>query len=108
MTSGAEGASRSTYPVPDELFQQVYDSPRSLPGRHVWLTPDEDVREIERVLGIEDRSIGAPLWLSGDERHCHQCGRMISWLDIVSSAVGNVHRKSLLVQVILGEQKYVN
>ena len=43
---------RATFGVSDELFQIVYDSPRSLPGKHVWLTPDEDVRELERVLGL--------------------------------------------------------
>jgi hypothetical protein len=99
---------RSTYAVPDELFQAVYDSPRSLPGEHVWLTPDDDVREIERLLGIEEHAIGAPLWLSGDQRHCAKCKRETSWLDIVSSALGEVHRKALIVRVVLGEQKFVN
>lgn len=109
MPSSSESAgNRSTYAVPDDLFQTVYDSPRSLPGEHVWLTSDEDVREIERVLGIEQRSIGAPLWLSGDERHCSKCGRETSWLDIVSSALSDVHSRALIVKVVLGEQKYVN
>jgi ribosomal protein S14 len=99
---------RSTFRVPDELFRAVYESPRSLPGEHVWLTPDEDVREIERILGIEERAIGAPLWLSGDERECRECGRETSWLDIVSSALTEVHRKQLIVTVVLGEQKFVN
>ena len=99
---------RSTYPVPDELFREVYDSPSSLPGKHSWVTPDEDVREIEALLGIDDGAIGAPLWLSGDEMTCVSCGRMTTWLDIVASALNDVHRKELLVRVILGEQKYVN
>jgi hypothetical protein len=109
MPSNSENAGeRSTYAVPDDLFQTVYDSPRSLPGEHVWLTPDEDVREIERLLGIDQAAIGAPLWLSGDERHCPKCGRKTSWLDIVSSALKEVHRKALIVRVVLGEQKFVN
>ncbi|MGN6256324.1 MAG: hypothetical protein ACTHN3_01045 [Solirubrobacterales bacterium] len=109
MTSHSEsGGERSTYAVPDDLFQTVYDSPRSLPGEHVWLTSDEDVREIEKVLGIKRHAIGAPLWLSGDERHCPKCGRETSWLDIVSSALKDVHSKALIVKVVLGEQKYVN
>jgi hypothetical protein len=109
MPSNSESAGeRSTYAVSDDLFQTVYESPRSLPGEHVWLTPDEDVREIERMLGIEQHAIGAPLWLSGDERHCPECGRETSWLDIVSSALADVHRKALIVRVVLGEQKYVN
>jgi hypothetical protein len=99
---------RATYAVPDKLFQRVYDSPRSLPGKHVWLTPDADVREIERQLGIEEGAIGAPLWLSGDTPECRKCGRATSWLDIVSSALGEVHTKELLVRVILGGQKFVN
>jgi len=109
MPSNPESASeRSTYAVPDELFQTVYDSPRSLPGEQVWLTPDKDVREIERTLGVDEGAIGAPLWLSGDERHCPKCGRETSWLDIVSSALTEVHRKALIVRVVLGEQKFVN
>jgi hypothetical protein len=109
MPSNHENAGeRSTYAVPDDLFQAVYDSPRSLPGEHVWLTPDEDVREIEKLLGIEQNAIGAPLWLSGDERHCPKCARETSWLDIVSSALIEVHRKALIVQVVLGEQRFVN
>lgn len=109
MPSDSKGAGmRQTYAVPDDLFQTVYDSPRSLPGEHVWLTSDEDVREIEKMLGIEQHAIGAPLWLSGDERHCPKCGRETSWLDIVASALTEVHRKALIVQVVLGEQKYVN
>jgi hypothetical protein len=109
MPSNSENAGeRSTYAVPDELFKTVYDSPRSLPGEHVWLTRDEDVREIERMLGLEQDAIGAPLWLSGDDRQCPNCGRETSWLDIVSSALTEVHRKALIVRVVLGEQKFVN
>jgi hypothetical protein len=99
---------RATYPVTEELFSQVYDSPNSLPGTYAWTTPEDDVREIERLLGIVEHPIGAPLWLSGDQQTCPQCGRLTSWLDIVSSALSEVHRRELLVRVILGEQKYVN
>jgi hypothetical protein len=101
-------APRMTHAVPDELFRQVYDSPRSLPGTDKWTTNDEDVREIERVLGLEEGAIGAPLWVSGDTRRCPKCGRETNWLDIVSSAVGQVHRKALIAKVILGEQRFVN
>jgi hypothetical protein len=106
--SPADPVRRSTYALPEDLFRAVYDSPSSLPGRFSWVTPDDDVREIERLLGIPDQSIGAPLWLSGDRRDCPSCERMTSWLDIVSSALGEVHRKELLVRVILGVQQYVN
>jgi hypothetical protein len=98
----------TTRAVSPELFRQIYDSPHSLPGKHRWVTKDEDVRAIEKILGIPERSIGAPLWVSGDTRHCPKCGRETSWLDIVSSALTKQHQKSLLVQVILGERKYVN
>jgi hypothetical protein len=109
MPSRSVGAGkRSTYPVSHELFKEVYDSPGSLPGDHAWLTPDSDVREIERLLGIGENTIGAPLWLSGDQRTCTDCGRLTSWLDIVSSALGEVHRKELIIRVILGEQRFVN
>jgi hypothetical protein len=94
--------------VSPEIFKQVYDSPLSLPGKHRWVTKDEDVRTIEKLLGIPESSIGAPLWVSGDTRNCPTCGRETNWLDIVSSALTKTHQKALLVEVILGERKYVN
>jgi len=99
---------RTTHVVSPEVFKQVYDSPRSLPGKHRWVTKDEDVRAIEKLLEIPDRSIGAPLWVSGDTRHCPKCGRETNWLDIVSSALTKTHQKAVLVEVILGDRKYVN
>lgn len=103
-----KSSSPTTRVVSPEVFKQVYDSPFSLPGKHRWVTKDEDVRIVEKILGIPERSIGAPLWVSGDSRHCTKCGRETNWLDIVSSALAKKHQKSLLVQVILGEHKYVN
>lgn len=100
--------SRTTVKVSDEIFKQVYDSPNSLPGKHRWVTADADVRAIEKLLGIEPKTIGAPLWVSGDTRNCPKCGRETNWLDIVSSAVTKAHDKALIVKVILGEQKFVN
>jgi hypothetical protein len=105
-TPGSQG--RTTRVVRPEIFKQVYDSPLSLPGKHRWVTKDEDVRTIEKLLGIPKKSIGAPLWVSGDSRNCAKCGRETNWLDIVSSALTKTHQKSLLVEVILGERKYVN
>jgi hypothetical protein len=99
---------RTTHVVSSEIFKQVYDSPLSLPGNHRWTTRDEDVRAIEKLLGIQERSIGAPLWVSGDTRHCPKCGRETNWLDIVSSALTKTHQKALLVEVILGDRKFVN
>jgi predicted RNA-binding Zn-ribbon protein involved in translation (DUF1610 family) len=98
----------NTHPVSDEVFRQVYDSPASLPGHHKWVTQDEDVRRIENLLGIPPRTIGAPLWVSGETKHCPQCGREINWLDIVSSALGMTHSREMIARVILGIQKYVN
>jgi hypothetical protein len=86
----------------------VYDSPASLPGKHRWITPEQDVRRLEKLLGVPPTTIGAPLWVSGDSPHCTQCGRATSWLDIVASALDGVHERSMIAQVILGEQKYVN
>jgi hypothetical protein len=73
--------------VSPEIFKQVYDSPHSLPGNHRWTTKEEDVRAIEKLLEIPETSIGAPLWVSGDTRHCPKSGRETNWLDIVSSAL---------------------
>jgi len=103
-----ESADATTRMVSPQIFKQVYDSPFSLPGAHRWVTKDEDVRTIEKLLGIPEKSIGAPLWVSGDTRHCPKCGRETNWLDIVSSALIKTHKRSLLVQVILGDRKYVN
>ena len=98
----------TTRAVSDDVFRQVYDSPRSLPGKERWVTSDDDVRAIERLLGMEPMTIGAPLWVSGDTRRCPNCGRETNWLDIVASALSRAHDRELLVRVILGEQKYVN
>ena len=106
--SNPESQDRTTRVVSPEIFKQVYDSPLSLPGKHRWVTKDEDVRTIEKLLEIPQKSIGAPLWVSGDTRHCPKCGRETNWLDIVSSALTKTHQKALLVEVILGERKYVN
>jgi hypothetical protein len=86
----------------------VYDSPHSLPGKEKWVTSEADVRAIEKLLGMEARTIGAPLWVSGDTRHCRKCKRETNWLDIVASGVAKQHNKELLVKVILGDKKYVN
>ena len=98
----------ATRVVSPEIFRQVYDSPLSLPGKHRWVTKDEDVRTIEKLLEMPEKSIGAPLWVSGDTRNCPKCGRETSWLDIVSSALSRTHQRKLLVEVILGDRKYVN
>ena len=55
---------RFTYPVSDDVFRVVYDSPAALPGAHRWVTPDADVRKLEGLLGIPAGSVGAPLWVS--------------------------------------------
>src|SRR6266487_5080846 len=101
-------AKRTTVEVSDKVFRQVYESPASLPGKEKWVTPEEDVRAIEALLGIRSGTIGAPLWVSGDSRHCRSCGRQTSWLDIIASSLNNVHGKALLVEVILGDRKFVN
>lgn len=99
---------RNTIPVSDPVFRQVYDSPASLPGKQRWLTTDADVRQIEKLLGMPARTIGAPLWVSGDRKTCPNCRREINWLDIVASALGKVHKPEMIAQVILGGQKFVN
>lgn len=99
---------RFTYPVSDQVFKQVYDSAASLPGKFKWLTKEEDVRAIEMLLGMPPKTIGAPLWVSGDRKTCAKCKREISWLDIVSSASQSVHSAKMIAEVILGEQKFVN
>jgi hypothetical protein len=98
----------STRVVTEDMFRQVYDSPRSLPGKYAWLTVEKDVREIERLLGMDANTIGAPLWVSGDSKRCPKCHREINWLDIVASGLSSVHSKETLVRVILGDRKYIN
>lgn len=99
---------KTTYAVDDKIFRTVYDSPTSLPGRHKWLTSEQDVRAIEELLNMPTKTIGAPLWVSGDRKRCPKCKRETNWLDIVSSALGQVHSREMIAQVILGEQKFVN
>jgi hypothetical protein len=38
---------QNTFPVRNEIFQQAYDSPYSLPGKHKWVTADENVIAID-------------------------------------------------------------
>jgi hypothetical protein len=99
---------RTTLVVSPEIFKEVYDSPHSLPGKFRWVTSHDDVRTIERLLGMDANTIGAPLWVSGDTQNCRKCGRETNWLDIVSSALAQTHQKELLIKVILGDKKYVN
>lgn len=99
---------RETVEVDPVVFRAVYDSPASLPGRHRWTTPEPDVRRLEKLLGMPARSIGAPLWVSGDEPDCPKCGRRVNWYDIVASALHGVHDRAMIARVILGERKYVN
>ena len=108
MKSSKKKSQRFTYPVTDETFKQVYDSPASLPGKQKWLTRYEDVRAIEKLLGMPEKTIGAPLWLSGDRKTCTKCRREINWLDIVSSSAGSIHSAKMIAEVILGKQKFVN
>ena len=107
-TPKEEGRPRTTVEVGADVFRQVYDSPASLPGKERWVTVEADVRGIERLLGMEPGTIGAPLWVSGDTRQCRKCGRETNWLDIVSSALRRVHEPARIAEVILGERKYVN
>ncbi len=102
------GGGRTTRIVSEDLFHKVYDSPRSLPGKLRWVTSEKDVREIERLLGLEANTIGAPLWVSGDTRNCRNCSRETSWLDIVASALSEAHRVETIARVILGNAKFVN
>jgi hypothetical protein len=99
---------RTTVEVNDEVFKQVYDAPSALPGKYRWLTSEADVRVIEKLLGLDPKAIGAPLWVSGDTRNCDKCGRETNWLDIVSSALAKVHNKAMIAKVVLGKQKFVN
>lgn len=103
-----ERVRRATRRVDEGIFRAVYDSPRSLPGRHQWVTSDDDVREIERVLGLPAKAIGAPLWVSGDSRNCKACGRETNWLDIVTSGLARAHSRQMIASVILGNQRFVN
>lgn len=99
---------KTTTTVNDAVFREVYDSPASLPGRYKWLTSESDVRQLEKLLGMPAKTIGAPLWVSGDRKTCPKCNRETNWLDIVASSVDRVHSKEMIARVILGDQKFVN
>ncbi len=108
QNSSPQSPARTTRLVSPEVFKQVYDSPASLPGKYRWVTKDEDVCGVERLLGIPEKSIGTPLWVSGDTRNCQMCGPESNWLDIIGSALAKDHQKALMVEVILDDRKYVN
>ncbi len=99
---------KHTYLVCDTVFCAVYDSPASLPGHYKWLTTNEDVRQSEELLCMPPKTIGAPLEVSSDHKHCPNCKRETNWLDIVSSVLDQVHSREMIVRFILGEQKFVN
>ena len=44
-----ESENKTIFHVSNEIFQQVYDSPHSLPNKHKWLTAEEDVKEIKTI-----------------------------------------------------------
>ena len=69
-----------------------------------WFTPSQNCASV----GMKARTIGAPLWLSGDSKQCRKCQRETSWLDIVSSALKKVHGKEMIAEIILGDRKFVN
>jgi hypothetical protein len=102
------GTGPTTRVVTPEIFKQVYDSPQSLPGKYRWVTSDEDVRRIEKLLRMAPKTIGAPLWVSGDTRNCRKCGRETNWLDIIASGLAKQHNAEMIAKVILGSLKFVN
>jgi hypothetical protein len=60
---------RTTHVVSHEMFKQVYDSAHSLSGKHRWVTKGAVVQTIEKLLlGIPEKSIGAPHWARGSVR----------------------------------------
>jgi len=65
-------------------------------------------RTIEELLGMSFKTIGVPLWVSGDRKHCTNCARETNWLDIVSSPLDKIHSQQMIARIILGEQKFVN
>ena len=92
--SNPQSRGRTTHVVSPEIVRQLYDSPLSLPGKHRWVTKDEDARTIEKLLGsIPEKSIGAPLWVA-----THATA---PWLGVVSSEMTKRQRKALSVEVIL-------
>ena len=90
---------QQTFQVTNEVFKMVYDAPSSLPGKHKWVTIDADERQIEKLLGMPEKTIGAPLWVSGDHTNGPKCKRESNWLDIVNSATKNVHSHAMIGNV---------
>jgi hypothetical protein len=108
MPRGQDAQRISTRVVSEDIFKQVYDSPHALPGKHKWVTSDDDVRTIEELLGMKSHTIRAPLWVSGETKNCKTCGRETNWLDIVASGLTRAHSKEMIAKVILGDKKYIN
>ena len=91
-----------TFPLTNEVFKMVYDAPSSLPGKHKWVTVEEDVRKIEGLLKMPAKTIGAPLWVSGDQKNCPKCKTETNWLDIISSATKQAHSGAMIAKVVPG------
>jgi hypothetical protein len=102
--ANSESQDRTTRVVSPEIFKHVYDSPLSLPGKHRWVTKDEDVRTIEKVArNSREKYRRATL---GKRLHAQlsEVRPGTNPVAIVSSAVTKISQKALLVEVILGER----
>jgi hypothetical protein len=91
----------STHVVSSEILKQVCDSPISVPDKYRWATKDEDVRTIEKALGLPERCIGA-LSASHHARSCGAAGTRIG-LALFSPPLTKRPQRTLSIELILGE-----
>ena len=71
--SAHQSEGRTTRVVSPEIFRQVYDSPLSLPGKHRWVTKDDDAGQW-RTPRHSSEEHWRSAWVSGNTRHCPKCG----------------------------------
>ena len=72
-------------------------------------TPDDDMSEIERILSLEQYSLGT-FYVKTDESHrfCGHCGRQNNFLDVVKTAIeGDTHSAEFLRKVLSGHYGHV-
>lgn len=77
-------------------------------GHIVFEAPDEDVREMEKLLGIAPGTLGSGHFMKIPQglEHCANCGRHYSFLDMASTGVA-VHKGTFMKDVLTGKYGHI-
>ena len=90
-----------------EFDAHVEQGSRPREGCVFLTTSDDDIRQIEELLGVPADSLqNHNLSIQCEQSHCQHCNRQTSWLDIIASAT-SAHSKAFLARMLLAEDKYM-